>query len=138
MFPLVRRGRIFVAERTHPCSKILRYNEAGDQKRRSNPSGGKVRSWTDHWCRSASIETPPSRRGWPDRESGTAAVMDPEPPATGARRFVPEGRLSLGRLASAATNCRVALLWRGASQVVFGEGSRTAELMLVGEQPGDR
>lgn len=65
--------------------------------------------------------------------------MDPETAGiTGARRFVPEGRLSLGRLASAATNCRGCPLWRGASQVVFGEGSRTAELMLVGEQPGDR
>jgi uracil-DNA glycosylase family 4 len=29
------------------------------------------------------------------------------------------------------------LVWRRATQTVFGEGGRKAELMLVGEQPGN-
>jgi uracil-DNA glycosylase len=34
--------------------------------------------------------------------------------------------------------CRACDLWARATQGVFGEGSPTARLMLVGEQPGDR
>ena len=34
--------------------------------------------------------------------------------------------------------CRACDLWARATQGVFGEGPRTARLMLVGEQPGDR
>src|SRR5262245_5684050 len=36
-----------------------------------------------------------------------------------------------------AGTCRRCDLWRDATQVVFGEGSPGAPLMLVGEQPGD-
>lgn len=35
-------------------------------------------------------------------------------------------------------NCRRCDLYRNATQAVGGEGSRTATMMLVGEQPGDR
>ena len=34
-------------------------------------------------------------------------------------------------------NCRRCPLWRAASQAVVGEGPRGAQLMLIGEQPGD-
>ncbi len=34
--------------------------------------------------------------------------------------------------------CRACDLWEGATQAVMGEGARDAEVMLVGEQPGDR
>jgi uracil-DNA glycosylase len=34
--------------------------------------------------------------------------------------------------------CRGCGLWRDATQTVFGEGSRSAEVMFVGEVPGDR
>jgi DNA polymerase len=34
--------------------------------------------------------------------------------------------------------CRACDLWANATQAVFGEGSPTARLLLVGEQPGDR
>ena len=44
----------------------------------------------------------------------------------------------LARLAQAAAGCRACDLWRNATQTVFGEGPVDAELMLVGEQPGDR
>ena len=41
-------------------------------------------------------------------------------------------------LREAASGCRACDLWRNATQTVFGEGRRTAEVMLVGEQPGDK
>jgi uracil-DNA glycosylase len=44
----------------------------------------------------------------------------------------------LARLARDAAGCRACDLWRNATQTVFGEGPEDAELMLVGEQPGDR
>jgi uracil-DNA glycosylase len=37
-----------------------------------------------------------------------------------------------------AASCQACPLWKDATQTVFGEGPATAELMLVGEQPGDR
>ena len=40
-------------------------------------------------------------------------------------------------LASAAQNCDACPLAGHATQTVFGEGSKTAEIMIVGEQPGD-
>ncbi len=53
-----------------------------------------------------------------------------------AAAWVPESR-SLPRLRDAATECRGCELWADATQVVFSVGTRTARLMLVGEQPGD-
>ena len=37
-----------------------------------------------------------------------------------------------------AAECRACDLWKTGTQTVFGEGSETAQLMLVGEQPGDK
>ena len=54
-----------------------------------------------------------------------------------AAEFVPESR-SLRELRRAAAECRGCPLWADATQTVFGAGLRKAELMLVGEQPGDR
>ena len=45
---------------------------------------------------------------------------------------------SLEELRAAAAGCRACDLWRNATQTVFGEGSERAEVMMVGEQPGDR
>ena len=36
-----------------------------------------------------------------------------------------------------AASCRRCALWRRATQVVFGEGTTAARMMLVGEQPGN-
>jgi uracil-DNA glycosylase len=47
-------------------------------------------------------------------------------------------RPTLSRLREDATSCRACDLWRTGTQTVFGEGSENAEVMLVGEQPGDR
>lgn len=57
--------------------------------------------------------------------------------ATGsAADFIPP-RPTLPKLREAARSCRGCQLWMHATQTVFGEGPRTAEVMLVGEQPGD-
>src|ERR1700745_3998617 len=45
---------------------------------------------------------------------------------------------SLGKLAQAKADCRRCPLYRDATQAVPGEGPKTAEFMLVGEQPGDK
>jgi DNA polymerase len=37
-----------------------------------------------------------------------------------------------------AGDCRACPLWKDATQTVFGEGPRSAQAMLVGEQPGDK
>ncbi len=37
-----------------------------------------------------------------------------------------------------AADCRACPLWKDATQTVFGEGPPQAQIMLVGEQPGDK
>jgi len=63
---------------------------------------------------------------------GTRALM----PET-AETLIPE-RPTLPRLRDAASRCTACHLYKGATQTVFGEGTRKAQVMLVGEQPGDR
>jgi uracil-DNA glycosylase len=45
---------------------------------------------------------------------------------------------SLTTLKRQAADCRACDLWRDATQTVFGEGRLDSQVMLVGEQPGDR
>jgi len=47
-------------------------------------------------------------------------------------------KLSIVELREAARRCKACPLWKSATQTVFGEGRATAEIMLVGEQPGDQ
>src|SRR6266498_3873397 len=54
-----------------------------------------------------------------------------------ARELIPD-RPSIPKLTEAARACQACDLYRDATQTVFGEGPATAEVMLVGEQPGDR
>jgi DNA polymerase len=54
-----------------------------------------------------------------------------------AAAYLPD-RLSLPALREAATVCHGCDLWRTATQVVFGEGRKAADVMFVGEQPGDQ
>ncbi|HEY7875121.1 MAG TPA: UdgX family uracil-DNA binding protein [Actinomycetota bacterium] len=56
---------------------------------------------------------------------GTAAELIPPRPTLPALREV-------------AAGCRACPLWKSGTQTVFGEGLKKAELMLVGEQPGDK
>jgi uracil-DNA glycosylase len=54
-----------------------------------------------------------------------------------AAPLVPE-RASLPDLREAAAGCRACDLWKTGTQTVFGEGTRNAEILFVGEQPGDK
>jgi uracil-DNA glycosylase len=57
--------------------------------------------------------------------NGTAAPLVPERP-------------SLKKLKKAAAGCKACPLWETGTQTVFGEGAVSAEIVLVGEQPGDQ
>jgi DNA polymerase len=46
-------------------------------------------------------------------------------------------RATIDRLQDAAAACRACDLWRSGTQTVFGDGSRQARIIFVGEQPGD-
>jgi uracil-DNA glycosylase len=45
---------------------------------------------------------------------------------------------ALKTLRGEASHCRACPLWKDATQIVFGEGPPDAQVMLVGEQPGDK
>jgi len=46
-------------------------------------------------------------------------------------------RPTLPALRQAAARCQACDLWKRGTQTVFGEGARNAQVMLVGEQPGN-
>jgi DNA polymerase len=54
-----------------------------------------------------------------------------------AADFIPPNA-TLAKLREEVQHCRGCDLWVNATQAVFGEGPRGAEVMLVGEQPGDQ
>ena len=58
-------------------------------------------------------------------------------PKTSATPWVP-AHGGLGALQRASKDCQGCDLWRNATQTVFGEGPTHPDLMLVGEQPGDK
>jgi uracil-DNA glycosylase family protein len=47
-------------------------------------------------------------------------------------------RPTLARVRAASKDCQACHLWKRGTQTVFGEGGRTAEVLFVGEQPGDQ
>ena len=53
-----------------------------------------------------------------------------------AEEFFP-ARKSLKAFREAATDCKACDLWKRGTQTVFGEGARHAEIVFVGEQPGN-
>jgi len=57
--------------------------------------------------------------------------------AESAEPFVPDSR-SLATLGAAAESCRGCDLYRNATQTVFGSGPKSARVLLLGEQPGDK
>jgi uracil-DNA glycosylase len=68
--------------------------------------------------------TPVGQQSLLDQEGTAAPLVPPKP--------------TLAKLRETAANCKACPLWKTGTQTVFGEGSATAEVMLVGEQPGDR
>jgi DNA polymerase len=67
---------------------------------------------------------PPLRRGRVRQPTSDAAILIPDHP-------------TLPRVRDAARDCRACELWKRGTQTVFGEGTRNAEMLLVGEQPGN-
>jgi uracil-DNA glycosylase family protein len=65
----------------------------------------------------------------------SASIPAEEPSAS--RTFIPE-TYSLATLTYAAGACTACDLYQRGTQVVFGEGPKSARLMLIGEQPGDQ
>jgi DNA polymerase len=59
----------------------------------------------------------------------------PEPPMT---RKLAAPAEDIETLREQAAECRACHLWKHATQTVFGEGPQQAQVMLVGEQPGDK
>jgi uracil-DNA glycosylase len=53
-----------------------------------------------------------------------------------AEDFFPD-RKSLKAFRDAAADCKGCELWKRSTQTVFGEGARRAEVLFVGEQPGN-
>ena len=81
---------------------------------------------------------PPPRRGdrldHPPQPSATAPQPSPlfaDPPLWSAHPTLPEVRAALGE----CTRCRLA---QGRTQIVFGDGSPDADLLFVGEGPGEQ
>jgi probable DNA metabolism protein len=62
-------------------------------------------------------------------------MIEQEGIMTSAADFLPE-RMSLAALSEAAAKCEGCPLFKCARQTVFGKGSETARLVIVGEQPG--
>jgi DNA polymerase len=57
--------------------------------------------------------------------------------APGAQEFIPPQADTIEQLRAAATGCRGCELHRDATQTVFGRGDESAQVVFVGEQPGD-
>jgi len=53
-----------------------------------------------------------------------------------ATPLIPESP-TLPKLREAAAGCRACDLWKTGTQTVFGEGAKKAEILFVGEQPGN-
>jgi DNA polymerase len=58
------------------------------------------------------------------------------PLTTSAKDFLP-ARMNLKALREAAEHCRGCELYKNATQTVFGEGQRSASIIMLGEVPGD-
>src|SRR5207302_6067151 len=70
--------------------------------------------------------TSPSRRTMPK----------PKKPVDSAAELIPD-HPTISSVRDAAKECQACDLYKRGTQTVFGEGARRAELMFVGEQPGD-
>jgi len=57
-------------------------------------------------------------------------------PTRSAAELIPD-RPTVDKVRAAAKDCQACDLWLRGTQTVFGEGAKKADLMLVGEQPGN-
>ncbi|WP_369725228.1 MULTISPECIES: UdgX family uracil-DNA binding protein [unclassified Bradyrhizobium] len=70
-----------------------------------------------------------------DAERWTGGRMNPRPETPMKRKTAAD---DLEALREEAAHCRACHLYKDATQTVFGEGPKSANIMLVGEQPGDK
>jgi uracil-DNA glycosylase len=98
----------------------------------SNPHSEAPRSRTA--ARAGKKARPERREIASGRDVGVEPVQT-DTPMEGAQP--PPTLGTLAELRSAVNHCRRCTLWRAATQGVPGEGPARAELMLVGEAPGD-
>jgi uracil-DNA glycosylase len=68
-----------------------------------------------------------------DRPKGTSREPRPGEPVS---ELLPDAP-TLNSVRQIASGCKACDLYKRGTQTVFGEGPRKAEIMLVGEQPGD-
>src|SRR5262249_16041945 len=69
-------------------------------------------------------------------KGGQVMARERKAPGVSAVQFLPE-RVSMSSLREAVQTCRGCSLYQNATQAVFGEGQRSARVVLVGEQPGN-
>ena len=62
--------------------------------------------------------------------------MSKDKPEHSATEFFPPQK-SLKAFREAAEDCKACDLWERGTQTVFGEGARRADIVFVGEQPGN-
>jgi DNA polymerase len=72
------------------------------------------------------------------RPSIRAPLPNPMPkkPTGSAAELIPDRR-TIKSVQAAAKDCQACDLWKRGTQTVFGEGAPKAQLMFVGEQPGN-
>src|SRR5271166_3316959 len=73
------------------------------------------------------------------------ARPEPRPPdrrfrigRQGLKMMTDDKAAQIESLLREAAECRACPLWKDATQTVFGEGPAEADIIFVGEQPGDR
>src|SRR4051794_33887396 len=71
----------------------------------------------------------------PTRPAVRRGAKHPDPAAAEQRAEAADDLLQLKR---EALECRACPLWAPATQTVFGEGPKSAPVLLIGEQPGDQ
>ena len=66
------------------------------------------------------------------------STKQPPPDPELWREVIERDQATLQQAAEAARRCRACDLWERATQTVFGEGPSSVQIVLIGEQPGDR
>jgi uracil-DNA glycosylase family protein len=79
----------------------------------------------------------PPVEGFLQPRSGHTDLVTPARATGSAADFFPK-TLTPEALREAAASCEACPLWKLGTQTVFGEGPADAEVMFVGEQPGDQ
>src|SRR5215218_656456 len=89
------------------------------------------------------LTTRPRRQaagGMVSRPSGSTPTMTQQSLLDGNETAAPlvPPKPTLPKLREAAAGCEACDLWKTGTQTVYGEGLRRAEIVFVGEQPGDK